>query len=42
MAFGSPYKYVYLNPSESDRLVWDTDLKRADDKFKGEEHNICW
>jgi len=42
MAFGLPYKYVYLDPNENEKKMWDYELRKADDKFRGEEHNICW
>jgi hypothetical protein len=41
MAFGSPYKYVYLDPSTNEQDQWDDAIRKADDRFNKEEHNIC-
>jgi hypothetical protein len=42
MAFGNPYKYVYLDPDIKDQDVWDECLFKADERFRGEEHNLFW
>jgi len=40
MAFGEPYKYVYLDPSASELDNWDESISRANQRFNNEEHNI--
>ena len=42
MAFGKPHKYVYLDPNENEKKCWDMELYRSNEKFRKEEHNICW
>lgn len=41
MAFNNPYKYVPLNPSLKEQENWDQAIKKCDDRFCNEEHNIC-
>ena len=41
MAFGSPYKYVYLEPTPIEQDKWDEAIKTSDNRFNKEEHNIC-
>lgn len=40
MAFGSPYKYVYLEPTFKEVDNWDEALLKSDDRFNNEEHNL--
>jgi hypothetical protein len=41
MAFGNPYKYVYLDPTPNEQDQWDESINKADNRFNKEEHNIC-
>jgi len=38
-AFGDPHKYVQLEP-EMDASTWDSCIKKADDKYADEAHNL--
>jgi hypothetical protein len=40
MAFGNPYKYVYLDPDNKEQDDWDSSIHKADERFRGEEHNL--
>jgi hypothetical protein len=40
MAFGNPYKYVYLDPDSNEQDNWDKAIQNTDERFKGEEHNL--
>ena len=42
MAFGEPYKYVYLEPETREEEMWDEGVRLSDNRFKEEEHNIFW
>lgn len=39
-AFGEPYKYVQLNPSDEEKAKWDSMLYMSDCRFNNEEHNL--
>ena len=41
LAFGEPYKYVYLNPTETEMVFWDKGVNKANKKFSREDHQIC-
>lgn len=40
MAFGSPCKYVQLNPSAQEMEYWDKAVDKGDDRFNTEQHNL--
>ena len=39
-AFGSPTKYIMLNPNELERNEWDNAIEKGDEKFNLENHNL--
>jgi hypothetical protein len=42
MAFSNPYKYIKLNLTNEEQDNWDDSIDKSDNKFKKEEHNLCW
>lgn len=40
MAFGSPCKYIQLNPSAREMVYWDKAIQKGDDIFNTEQHNL--
>jgi hypothetical protein len=40
LAFGEPHKYVFLNPNETEKLLWDNGVNSSDKKFRKQCHNI--
>lgn len=41
MSFGEPHKYVELNPDIKEQVDWDECVRKSNDRFCNEEHNIC-
>ena len=40
-AFGKPTKYIKLELSEQEKYNWDTAIKKGDNKYNLQEHNLC-